>query len=983
MDKNWNYAKKMLFGALICGLASPAFVGCKDYDDDIDELQKQITENKEAIEANKKALEDIQAAVKAGAILSSVEKTANGIVVKLSNGNSYTITNGVDGKDGVNGTNGKDGQDGQNGKDATLPTFTVENGLICADGEPISEVKIPTIADFSFAIDENGELTFNGQSLGTVVGKDGQPGENGNSPKITFDFEETALVIKVDGEEVARKELKGATGADANLENLKFQIKEGVLEYSKDGGESWVATSKVTGENGSSVTLNDFKFSVDKGVLYLGEGAEKKVIGNILTPADFTVTPDGYLNVYNQPTGVRINGSYIIESETQFTIRMPQGNDKGELVLGDDQTVTYMDVTIPKNLDKIHVTSVKFVPMTSEGSNLKVNYLKGTKMIQGLFGETPATRYIYATGSQLRFRVNPVEAKLGTDFTVLETMDQFKLSRSGVEFSLKKATLGEGGLVYANFGYEGIEYSEKKLPENGETYTLAAGIKNIHTGEVIYSDYFTFNTNPDEVTAEFVNDKDKLAEETMTFELVRGMGNSVNIAEKIFMKAQDNGKYYTLDHFGFDKPEFTITKKVANQTSPFTVEGSTIKVNDVSFQAQGKTVDYIVTARIGDFIINTQEISVTMIEEVGNLNLIENVTVKDFNGSAKEIALKLATGAINNFNTYFQTDVTKLDESVTFAITDEKGKDATASFTTFNQLSNEPKITVNKGTKSGIYNVVMTVTRKTETTEMKSETKFTITVEGIEFQENWKTPGYWEDQKDAIIIKVDKATGDFKSDLTKLFTLPDELDVDVQFTIKKDEKKVIIVGNEAQITNEEKKKFAMNTSLSGNIVAQLVNAADKSMILDEKEISVTFENPFKSFRVAGTEKLTMVDATVSGEQNGVTLDINDLLTLTLTVDDRAGNTDKNIISPKNEKADPKVTVNNTILEDNKLYGAEKIIYKLPKDHDSRFSITEKGVLTWKNTGTALVTPVKTSVTIVIDNNWKPIEQTVTVTVQPN
>lgn len=270
MDKNWNYAKRMLFGALICGLASPAFVGCKDYDDDIDELQKQITENKEAIEANKKALEDIQAAVKAGAILSSVEKTTNGIIVKLSNGNSYTITNGVDGKDGVDGTNGQDG------KDAPIPTFTVENGLICADGKPISDVKIPTIADFSFAIDEKGELIFNGQSLGTVTGKDGQNGENGNSPKITFDFEETALVIKVDGEEVARQDLKGATGADANLDHLKFQINDGVLEYSKDGGESWVPTSKVTGENGSSVTLNDFKFAIEKGVLYLGEGAEKK-----------------------------------------------------------------------------------------------------------------------------------------------------------------------------------------------------------------------------------------------------------------------------------------------------------------------------------------------------------------------------------------------------------------------------------------------------------------------------------------------------------------------------------------------------------------------------------------------------------------------------------------------------------------------------------------------------------------------------------
>lgn len=695
-----------------------------------------------------------------------------------------------------------------------------------------------------------------------------------------------------------------------------------------------------------------------------------------MTPADFTVTPDGYLNVFNQPTGVRITGSYIIESETQFTIRMPQGNDKGELVLGDDKTVTYMDVTIPKNLDKIHVTSVKFVPMTSYGSNLKVNFLEGKKIINN----ESEIRYLYATGSQIRFRVNPVEAKLGTDFTVLETMDQFKLSRSGVEFSLQNATLGEGGLVYADFKYTGIEYSEKKLPSDNENYTLAAGIKNSYTGEVIYSDYVTFNTRPQRINPAFVNDKDAIISSStiMKFELARSMGNSVNIAEKIFMKAYsyDKIEYYTLDHFGFDKPEFTITKKVANEASPFTVEGTTIKVSDVSYQAQGKTVNYIVTAKIGDFIIKTQEISVTMIEEVGNLNLIEDVTVKDFNGSAQAITLKLATGAINQFNTYFQTDVTNLNGSVTFAITDEKGKDATNSFITFNTLSNTPEITVKEGTKSGIYNVVMTVTRKTATTEMKSETKFSITVEGIEFQETWKTPGYWE-ENDAIIIKVDKTSGDFRSDLTKLFTIPEELGVNVQFTIKNNEKNVTIVGNEAHVV--EPKEFAMNTTLSGNIVAQLVNATDKSLILDQKEISVTFENPFKSFSVAGTEKLKMIDATVSGEQQkGVELDINDLLTLTLMVDDRAGNT-QNIISPKDDKANPSIG-NNTILPANQLYGAKKIIYKLPENHDKRFRISEAGVLTWKNTGSAIVTPVETSVTIVINNNWKPIEQTVTVTV---
>lgn len=37
-----------LLSALLCGLASPTFVGCKDYDDDIKDLQEQIDGNKSA-----------------------------------------------------------------------------------------------------------------------------------------------------------------------------------------------------------------------------------------------------------------------------------------------------------------------------------------------------------------------------------------------------------------------------------------------------------------------------------------------------------------------------------------------------------------------------------------------------------------------------------------------------------------------------------------------------------------------------------------------------------------------------------------------------------------------------------------------------------------------------------------------------------------------------------------------------------------------
>src|SRR5574344_1461636 len=117
--------KKKFLSAILLGAfmvaSTVTFESCKDYDDDIDNLQEQITSNKDAIAA-------IEAQIKGGQWVSNVTSTTNGITLTLGNGQSYNITNGKDGtngtngKDGVNGTNGKDGTNGTNGKDGVNGT---------------------------------------------------------------------------------------------------------------------------------------------------------------------------------------------------------------------------------------------------------------------------------------------------------------------------------------------------------------------------------------------------------------------------------------------------------------------------------------------------------------------------------------------------------------------------------------------------------------------------------------------------------------------------------------------------------------------------------------------------------------------------------------------------------------------------------------------------------------------------------------------
>ena len=117
----------LLFGALAV-LSTGTLVSCKDYDDDIAHLQEQI-------DANKKAIDQINSLITSGSVITNVTKDGNGIVVTLSNGQSYTITNGVDGQDAVVWTIGDDGYWYQNG-DKTDYKALGKDGAPGAPGAP-------------------------------------------------------------------------------------------------------------------------------------------------------------------------------------------------------------------------------------------------------------------------------------------------------------------------------------------------------------------------------------------------------------------------------------------------------------------------------------------------------------------------------------------------------------------------------------------------------------------------------------------------------------------------------------------------------------------------------------------------------------------------------------------------------------------------------------------------------------------------------
>ncbi|MCI7462033.1 MAG: DUF4988 domain-containing protein, partial [Bacteroides sp.] len=86
---NKKLTNLFLGGALFAALAGTA-VSCKDYDGDIDDLDARV----EKLEST---LKDLKAQISAGAVVTGVESVSNGVKVTLSDGKTFTLTNGKDG----------------------------------------------------------------------------------------------------------------------------------------------------------------------------------------------------------------------------------------------------------------------------------------------------------------------------------------------------------------------------------------------------------------------------------------------------------------------------------------------------------------------------------------------------------------------------------------------------------------------------------------------------------------------------------------------------------------------------------------------------------------------------------------------------------------------------------------------------------------------------------------------------------------------
>ena len=194
-----KYLSALLFGALLFASAG-TFTSCKDYDDDINNLQQQITSNKDAIAA-------LQKLVGEGKWVSSVTPIENGFTVTMNDGTTQNIT-------GING------EDGKPGTVITLDPTTnnwvidgVDTG-VCAKGEK----------------GEQGEQGEQGEA-----GEQGPAGEAGEPGKSPYIDKETGNWFVWEWDEATSEYKAVDSGVYAGSTQIYVVEKDGFIELNVDG----------------------------------------------------------------------------------------------------------------------------------------------------------------------------------------------------------------------------------------------------------------------------------------------------------------------------------------------------------------------------------------------------------------------------------------------------------------------------------------------------------------------------------------------------------------------------------------------------------------------------------------------------------------------------------------------------------------------------------------------------------------------------
>ena len=224
-----QFFSALLMGAMVVG-ATTTLQSCKDYDDDIQNLQQQIDANSKAI----KAIEDL---IKNGSVITNVAEADNGVTVTLSDGKKFTIANGKDGENGTPGTAWTISEDGYWVKDGVKQSYKA----VGQDGVT------PTIG-------ENGNWFIGSKDTG--VKAKGENGQNGKTP--TVEIKDGYWYINGENTKVKATGENGSSTTTTSYEYYVPNAETGCFDIWKDGEfvKATTISFRNKAQNGISAVLD-------------------------------------------------------------------------------------------------------------------------------------------------------------------------------------------------------------------------------------------------------------------------------------------------------------------------------------------------------------------------------------------------------------------------------------------------------------------------------------------------------------------------------------------------------------------------------------------------------------------------------------------------------------------------------------------------------------------------------------------------------
>uniref|UniRef100_UPI0040270148 PL29 family lyase N-terminal domain-containing protein n=1 Tax=Phocaeicola dorei TaxID=357276 RepID=UPI0040270148 len=175
-----------MFGALMVS-STGTFVSCKDYDDDIDRIDKELSEVKETIAS-------LDSAIKAGKFVQSCNEVTGGYELVFTDGSKITIKNGTNGADGT----------------TVIPEFRVEGnywqvstdkGATWVDVKDTEGNKVPARGQDGEAAGSNVSwVTVDGVEYIKIGDKVTDLKQNNEFPNIAVDAESKTVIVTIDGQ---------------------------------------------------------------------------------------------------------------------------------------------------------------------------------------------------------------------------------------------------------------------------------------------------------------------------------------------------------------------------------------------------------------------------------------------------------------------------------------------------------------------------------------------------------------------------------------------------------------------------------------------------------------------------------------------------------------------------------------------------------------------------------------------------------------